>query len=185
MQLLNKRNLAYAGIFVAVLLVIVLGTISGKKSTSKRVNLPDLNSGQHYDASSGETISDPKGKGPDIYGVDKNAPTLLGFSKISDFGLTSDQSDAVKRTVIKYAKQNNINEVSLNVNSFKSLAPDQNTDPTTYTLTFDAKFNRQINRSIKVTYYGVAIINLYVYDSSNGALLFSSGEVGSADDTSN
>lgn len=54
------------------------------------------NSEEYLDPGSGETISTPKDKAPELFGVKNLGPLYLGFSKLLDAGLTNDQLKLVK-----------------------------------------------------------------------------------------
>lgn len=178
MQFRNKKILfIIAGVFLV--LVFMALSIDSKPTTTKN---PDLNSGQYYDAKSRQTVSNPKDKGPDTYGVSANDPVFLGLDRILDNGLTSDQYTSLKFAFIKYATESNIKEISVDTNTFKPLSPTSDSEPQVYTLLFDLTLDRKKIVSTKITYSGMYVVHLYLIEKDSNKTIFDSGELGGFDD---
>lgn len=66
----------------------------------QKVKEADQNS--YVDAGSGEEVDSPQGKSPETYGVNPDQPIYLGFVRLFDVGLSSDQVDALKAAFLDY-----------------------------------------------------------------------------------
>lgn len=163
MQSPNKNKAILVGIVLmpVIISLIVFVFISSRSSNSE----------EYFDPGSGETVSDPKGKTPELFGVDSEAPLFLGFSKLIDAGLTSGQLDLVKASFGRFSKTEDryITELSITVDTIERTEEDSG-----FSLSFDLTANREIKYSCTVSYVGLDDARVVVSDESGKQIFDSS-----------
>jgi hypothetical protein len=157
------------------LLIAVIGLLWFIGSRSKKADTNTLQPNEYFDGRSGETVSNPGGKAPDTYGNATGQPIYLGISKLLDYGVTIGQLNALKQSFFEYSKsaKANINEVSIDISSIKSLPANPNSVTPKQTLTFNVQFNRDKTYDVQLDYFGINSIRLYLKDSA-GKLIYDS-----------
>jgi hypothetical protein len=170
----NPRILA--AVILGLMLLGIIFVLT-KDATSSKKPVTNLNSGTYYDANSGETVSNPTGKGPDHYGVASKVPIYLGLSSLINFGVSNSQITLTQSAFLQYSKKNNnnIQEVSINSNSIQALTRDQ--DTSTSFVKFKVVFNRTTTDTAQLDYSDSGAIDLHLYDPSSSAQIFDSGSI--------
>jgi hypothetical protein len=162
---------------IAIISVFILVVISGLllSSSSKKGGF-NPNSGEYYDKNSGETVSNPPGKGPDTYGTASGAPIYLGVSSLLDSGLTYDQLTKVKYAFSNYFTQNKktVHEVSVNVNSITH-GPRRKFSSDPYSDLFNVTFDRKDTYKVRIEYTGLDDVRLYLYNQKTDVQVYDSG----------
>ncbi len=135
-----KRSLIQA-CAITLLALFVIGVLI---LLFQRSNKNPGDTGRYYDRNSGEVVSDPTGKGPDTYGETDSQMIYLGFSKLTELGLTKYQLASLQACLQQYSatRQNNVKEVSISVNTIKQAALDKESTTGDLSLTFDLTINR-------------------------------------------
>ncbi len=165
--LANRRNLLIGG---GILLMIVIAVSVSLFTSSQSKNSIDK-SGRYVDTRSGEVVSDPAGKAPDQYGVPSNQPLYLGFSELTNVGISKYQMEGLKSALYEYAKgvQGGIKEFSITVATIKTTPSDPNADDPHNTATFDLTTNRTTTFAARLEYSGVSTIRLYLFKDGKQA----------------
>jgi hypothetical protein len=171
MRLRSFSKTQWLALVVGVIFVIwlVVTLISIHNSSKPKVS----DSGTYYDAWSHQTVSNPNGKTPDIYGTGGGSPVYLGIDQLVVHGLTSDQLSSLKLAFDNYSKSKNssIKEVSFDVDHISS----QHT-ASQFLMLFKVKFNRKDIYNAKVDYSNLTSIKLDLSDDK-GVIVYSSGDV--------
>jgi hypothetical protein len=164
------RRYVLLGLIIAV---VALLWLIGASSRNDDTNT--LQPNEYFDRRSGETVSDPGGKTPDTFGSAAGQPIYLGLGKLLDYGVTIGQLNATKEAFFSYSKTSNANieEVSIDVASIMSLPSDPSSTQPKQTLTFNVQFDRDKTFDVRLDYFGVSSIRLYLKDTS-GKLIFDS-----------
>jgi hypothetical protein len=177
--LANRKVLIIGGIVLVGVIVALLFTIgSGSKKAPGDTNTTD--SSERFDANSGQTVSNPKDKAPDIYGVDPNEPVILGLSHLLGYGLTSTQLTSLKYAFTAYNKTLNpkIKEVSIGRSSIELTPHDRYSSSTSDSMTFQVIIDSKTTYNAKLEFFDLTTIHLYL-TTTTGATVFDSGEVNS------
>lgn len=158
----NKRPLIIGGIIIAAILALAIyfafkpahkNTTTDKRSTDKF---------------SHEVVSSPSGKQPDVYGQPGNTPLYLGFDKLLNFGLTSDQVSLLKNAFYSFSSKQTppFKQLSVDVDHINSGHDDSNPSSPFYT-----KFNFQVDQkkvyAATVQHAGLDDIRLLIDDGSS------------------
>ena len=136
--------------------------------------------GDYYDKGSKETVSNPPNRQAETYGTTKtDRPVYLGFSKLLDIGITSLQVEATREAFYRYSRagQKNIKEVSIFVDTIRSVYKDRESTDTKRTATFDVKIDRKDTLKAKLEYFELRVVRLYLYDSKTNGTLFDSSDI--------
>jgi hypothetical protein len=176
---LNPKIRAIVAIILIAVIFVILIIATYNKNNSKQ---PSLDSGKYVDPNSGETISNPKGKGPDTYGSASNEPIYLGTTELINRGVTTDDLNKLKAAFYDYSAKNNknIREVSINIASIQTPARDPNTtDPSI--ITFNVVFDRKDTYRARFQYTGLGDVRLILYNSKTNAQVYDSGTFGGYD----
>jgi len=165
MQLPNRNKLILASI---VLVPVVISLI-----VFVFVNTRGSNSEEYFDPGSGETVSSPKNKTPELFGVDSEGPLFLGFSKLVGAGLTAGQLDLVRSIFGRFSTTNerNIKELSVTVDTIE-----QTIDDSGISLTFDLTANRTTKYLCVISYSGLDYARVVVSDKAGKQIFDSSIE---------
>lgn len=173
-----KRKLIIAAIALAV--IIGGAALVANNNKDKGNNTKDFTNGQgdYYDPNSKETVSDPNGKSPDTYGRDPAAPIFLGTSNLLDYGVAFDQEQDMQFAVFQYFNGNKqkVKEVSVVVDSIAPVPHDRNSASTVDTINFDIVVDRKTKYKVKMDYFDLSSIQLYMYDEA-GNQIYDSGVV--------
>ena len=174
-----KRKL----IITAIALVIIIGgaaLVANNNNKKSDDNSKDVTTGknEYYDPNSKETISDPDGKSPDNYGRNPDAPIFLGTANLLDYGVASDQEQDMQFAIFQYFNGNKIKvkEVSVVVDSIAPVPHDRNSASTTESINFDVVVDRKTKYKVKMDYFDLSSIQLYMYDAA-GNQIYDSGVV--------
>lgn len=171
MQLQNKRRLIVIGSFFVVLVIIGLVLVIGNSTKTNDIT----NGGQHVDPFSHETVSNPSGKAKDQYGTPSDTPVYLGFDKLLDYGLGSDQLKNVETAFYTYsqAQTTQIGQVSIDVDHI-STQHDPNNPNSLFDINFNVQFDEKNIYKAKVEYSGLDDVRLYLTDSKTGKIIYDS-----------
>ncbi len=170
---LNQQSTARRRIIIiTVALFVVLGFglwLLGQRKS----NTTNTSGGQYYDSRSGETISNPPGKAPEAYGTVPNQPIYPGFDKLLDIGISQYQLKALKTALYQYSQKTkqNISEFSLDVSNL-TIKP----NGSKRTLLFNVQFDRGTIRNMKMDYFNLTVVQLYVLNDQ-GRVVYNSGVV--------
>ena len=171
MRLRSLNRAQWSALIVGAIFVVwlIVALLSINSASKPQVDNP----GVYYDSWSHQTVSNPSGKSPDIYGSGGGGPIYLGIDSLVSHGLTSDQLASLKLAINTYSKSKNssIKEVSFDIDHITS----QHT-PSQFLMFFRIKFNRKDIYNAKLDYSDLSAINLDLSDSS-GKVVYSSGSV--------
>lgn len=174
----HTKLILIAGILVSAVVVIVCLLVFGShsKTPSNGVGSP---SADHYDPTSGETVSNPSGKGPDTYGQNSNAPLFLGTSNLLNYGLTTDQVADVKLAFTNYSTslKTPVKQVSIDVRSIKASPPGHEDPNAPSYVTFNVVLDNATTYAAKAQYNDLESIELFLTDPKTGRLIFDSGVI--------
>lgn len=174
MQSINKKPL----IILAVGITAVILFLFGLSRLTKQEPNEGLNANvtSYYDADSGQTVTDVKGKTPELAGGQTVGPTYLGFFELIDkASMTQDQLNGIQIAFNDYASKQKIKEISLKVDTITVLPI--NPDEAKSVVEFQVKFDRKpVYYKTSVESVGLSQLQVRLYDSS-GALVFDSGIV--------
>lgn len=176
MDLSNRKKL----IIIIVLVVVIIGIIFlGNRNNGSKTNDITSGQGQYYDSNSGETVSNPSGKTADNYGAVADAPIFLGDGKILDYGITLDEVKDMQYSVYQYfkSKGQKVSEVSVVAKSISAVPHDPNSANTYDTINFDIVVDRKTKYKVKMNYFDLVSIQLFIYDEKGGTQLYDSGTV--------
>lgn len=174
MRYLNKRMLivlgGFASLFILVLLIIIL-TVQTKKS--------DTSTGAtYYDPLSHETVSNPPGKAPDVFGSNPDRPVYLGFDDLLNNGLTLDQLSFLKTGFYNYSKASGgIKEISVDIASITN-SHDKATPGSAFVIEFNVRTDRKNDFLAQIQYRDLSSLKLILLDPKTRAQVFDSGLIG-------
>lgn len=165
----SKPKYLYIGL--AVMGFILLFAFFAFRNNNQTPNTPGT---EYYDEGSGETVSDPEGKSPEKFGTAQTGIVYLGFSRLSDHGITANQQDALKTAFTLYSRERpeKITEVSIFVNTIKRTPYDRESPDPTRSLTFDVKINRKDVYNATLQYISIRGAQLILHQ--NGAEIYRS-----------
>jgi hypothetical protein len=167
---MKKRLIYIAG---AVLIIIIVGVVAliGNYNTHRKET--------YYDPGSGETISNPINKSPEVAGGNPHAPVYLGFKKLVDVGLSQYQQQGLMKSLEDYSSKhdNALKEVSITANSIKTNLADPTKPNDRDNVTFELTFNRNQKVNAKLEYFDISAIQLYLYAQDSGQNLYTSDVV--------
>jgi hypothetical protein len=179
-NLTGRRKIIIIGIalFIIIAGVALFANNSSDKGTD---DIKDITTGedQYYDENSKQTISDPEGKTPDVYGQNPDAPIFLGTASLLDYGVASDQEQDMQFAIYQYfnGKNEKVKEVSVAVDTIAPVPRDRNSASTRETINFDIVVDRKTTYKVKMEYFDLVSIQLYLYDSTGATQLYDSGVV--------
>lgn len=172
----NKKPLIIAAIITVLILglAIYFAFRPGHKSSSS--------DNRYTDKFSHEVVSSPTGKQPDTYGRPGNTPLYLGFDKLLNFGLTSDQLTLLKNAFYSFSSKQSapFKQISIGVDNINSGHDDSNPSSPFY-----IKFNFQVDQkkiyAATAQHAGLDDVRLLVYDGAKSVYDSGSLYVPSAD----
>lgn len=172
MQLVDRfrgMNKIYVVLVCFTLLLIISGFLMFGYSNSNKSN-----EGEYYDPLSKQTVSDPPGKTPENFGGAAYDPLFLGFDKLIDRGLSSDQMNIldIHMKNFLYEQSPPAKEVSLEVDSIKS-QKNSGERPTFY-ISFNIRTDRKNDFNARLEYSDISTVRLLVYSKETGKLVFDS-----------
>jgi hypothetical protein len=173
MQLLSKRRLLILlGLFI--LLLIISASLFGHKSKNNNES-----AGLYQDPLSHQTVSNPAGKGPDIYGTTPEAPIYLGAEALLDHGLAFDQLTNLKAAFYAYSKSQPklVTEISIDVDHINA-HHDPHVPNSPFLLQFNVRFDRKNTYKAEVKYSGLGTIQLSLTDPATNKQVFISNTIG-------
>lgn len=174
----RKRKLIVIGVVAVFLIIFGLIVVLSNK-TQKEKPIPDIsNSGRYKDPYSGQTVSDPPDKAPELYGRNPDAPIFLGTTKLLNYGITSHQVKDFQFGIFQYfqSKKQKIKEVSVDVSTITLKPHDRYSSSTVDTVNFDVVIDRTDRFKVQMDYYKLTAIHMYMNDSS-GQRVYDSGEL--------
>lgn len=163
MQFINKR-LPGGGSRRKVLLilagVILVGSLIALAVSGSYKRKSTEGSGEYFDTISGETVSDPAGKSPELFAGDTQ-PVYLGFVKLLDAGITKFQLDAIKYGFTKFSegREEKIKEVSVDIKTIKRQAINLDSNEPSR-VSFDVVINRKERFQATIEYTSIRSANL-------------------------
>ncbi len=167
----NKVKLIIAAVIGLVVVILVTSFVLKPKA--------NVNANEHYDANSGETVSDPVGKGADKYGTNGDEPIYLGISILIDHGVTYDQIGDLKKAFYAFSKKSpvRIKEVSIKVSSIRNAPHNAESESTVDTIYFDVVMDRKTTYQAKFEYSNLNTAQLYLYQDGSKSIFFDSGKI--------
>jgi len=164
---LLKMFLVFFGVLIVLAIIVSLTSGNNKKTTTTN---------EYFDAGSGETVSDPKGKAVENYGqTTQYATTLLGFSKLIDKGMATGQLKEINAQLQLFSSKQNpkITELSLATNSIVLTTPPEGQYTTTVTGELTA--NRKDKYALELSYDRITTIRMVIKKAD--AVLYDSGVI--------
>lgn len=161
----KKIIIAVVSIFAVLLLIGIVSLFLPRDRTSSEVSL-------YTDPGSGEIVADntPLTQST-LDNPDANAPTYLGFSFLSDRGLSIEQVEFTKNALYEYSQQqsNSFQEISLIKDSARYGA--KPSDPVNE-LQFNIRINREDLYHVTLTYSNLDSVTVKLYERDQKTLLF-------------
>lgn len=163
-----KKKLAIAiGVFIAISVIAISFTLISRQASQTKSKAGNTNSQTQYtDPVSGEVVSNPSGKAPEaVSGY--NGVTFLGFDRLIDYGISSDQLTSIKGYLENYkdvATGNKITQISLDATSLKQSI---NADSGTKLVTVRIVVNKSIEQTLELSYQGIEDMTVTVYDKDH------------------
>jgi hypothetical protein len=163
---------------IVVVLILVGASFFGNKNKPQETK--DITTGEtdYVDPNSGDVVSNPEGKTPDKYGTVMDAPIFLGLGGLLDVGIAKDQTDDFKFAMYQYITSAKLKtkEVSINQQSIAVTPRDRESESTIEVVNFDIVLDRKDLYKVKMEYFDLDSIHLYIYDTA-GKQLYDSGIV--------
>lgn len=158
----NKAILISVVLLPVVIALVVFIFTSSRSSNS--------NAEEYLDPGSGETVSSPKNKTPEKFGISTDGPTYLGFSKLIDAGLTTGQLELVKVIFGRFSVSDsrNLNELSITVETI-----DLNVSDEGMSMSFELTANRTTQYQCVISYVGLDDARVVIADK-DGKQVFDS-----------
>jgi hypothetical protein len=158
-----------AVVFIGLIIYGIFAVTTSKNTAPT----PTPASAQYYDKQSGQTVSNPAGKGPDVYGSNPNTPVFLGFSDLTNVGLSYVQVEDIQQGFTNYSSLiSKTSEVSIDVSTINDTF---NNTGGNSTVSFSVTLNRVKQLLAKVNYSGLLIARLYLFDGTKQ--VFDSGDI--------
>ena len=160
----KKKLIIVIGVFVILSIIAIVFALINQQSP-QTISKTDTatNQNQYTDPVSGEVVSNPSGKAPeDASGY--NGVTFLGFARLIDYGISSDQLTIIKGYLENYkdiATGNKITQISLDATSLKQSV---NADSGTKIVTVRIVVNKSTEQTLELTYQGIEDMAVTVYD---------------------
>lgn len=164
----HKKIIIAIVLFVVLSIIAIVIAIVQNANTSNNRNT----STTYTDPGSGETVIESD-NGPTVGSEDVlNTPTFLGFSQLTNRGLSSDQVELIKSALSAYsAKQDEkFKEISLNVSTITRMQPADDNAPDA--LEFSIKTNRSNDYFVRVEYMNISSITTKIFAVDKTTLLF-------------
>ncbi|HEU4914144.1 MAG TPA: hypothetical protein VFT16_01935 [Candidatus Saccharimonadales bacterium] len=179
MQLSRKKIFIITAVIVLAMAAVALLSRGGGNSGNEDVKDVTTGKGEYYDPNSKQTVSNPQGKAPDTYGRDAAAPIYLGTASLLDYGVTSGQEQDMQFAIYQYFKSEGqkVKEVSVVVDSIAVEPYDSNNENTLGTINFDIVVDRKTKYKVKMNYFDLVSIQLYLYDATGATQLHDSGVI--------
>lgn len=177
-----RKNRKLIIIVVLVLVAFGISIIAANTNTKKDASTTKdvtTGAGEYYDANSKQTVSDPAGKTPENYGTESDAPAFFGTSNLIDYGLSAAQEKDMEFAIYKYFNANSkkISEVSIVVDSIAPVERDRDSVSTTETINFDFVVDRKDRYKVRMDYFDLISIQMYISDATGTNQLHDSGVV--------
>lgn len=172
-QLTPKRKIILLALALIGGIVVLSLVFKGSPDTTTTDGASEI-----YDPNSGDTISDPDDKTPDVYGTVSDAPVFLGLSKLLDAGLTLDQVNGFQYAFYHYGKNTKtaLREVSVSVSTINVLPHDRYSTSLSDTMLFDVLVNKKNLYKVKLDFTGFTAIQIYLSNEA-GEQFYDSGIV--------
>jgi len=174
MQSNNRRGIVFIGASLTLILIIFLILFAYLRS--KQPSVSSNSSSTYFDSRSGQTVSTPAGKTPEIYGTTIQ-PVFLGISDLLPVGVSQYQIDDLKSVLNSYSiiAKPSISEFSITVSSINLEPHDPNLTGDNNTVDFDITMNRTATYQAKFNFYGLSTARLYLY--KNQRLIYDSNPI--------
>ena len=171
MQLRSRRQLV---VLACVAVLVVTGALI-LLMFNKNPQLKSRSSDRYTDPLSHQTVSNPQGKTPDIYGSNSDTPVYLGFDKLIDHGLSFDQLNNIKTAFYSYSKKQGqpFKEISVDVDHI-SLEHDPKVHNSPLLMLFDVQFDRKEILKAKIDYSKLSSVRLYLINPANDQVVYDS-----------
>lgn len=158
-------------IFIGVSLVIVAMAVIFRPSSKTK----DGVTGDQVvttDKTTGETIIETEGKTPE--GLTNSSVLVLGFAKLSDYGLTLTQIDQAQTSVKEYgSEKGKIKKISLDISTLQQKI-DQSSGQTDFS--GDIVIDDAQRLKVVMSYVGFEDMLVRIYDKQSNQQLYTSGD---------
>lgn len=167
----TKQILIIAAI-AFVTLFIVLAIIALTSGNNKGATKEEVGGTVKIDPVSGEEVaigSHQAQTGAGSPGSDR--PTMLGFGKLADYGVSVDQRSKISEQLTAFSKTTDpkITTFSFYKDSYRQQVPDENGISH---ITFDIQANEKDNYYVDVSYSGTSDANVSIYKADKTTLVF-------------
>lgn len=161
-MIINKKIILIISIiFFSILLSIIFISIETKKPNIIDTSL----SNSYIDPGTGETIYTQTDKTPEI----GSKVSFIGFEKLIDFGLTSNQLDLIKYHIGEFSTINSIDISEISI-FYNSISLKINKTNGINNITFQSIINRDLKYNIKINYKSINDLSINIYNLSNKLL---------------
>lgn len=161
MQSQNKKILLVIGLFVIVMTIFIIGIfLSRSNRTVERKDNP-----------SGETISSPKDRQTEDFGVQQNEIVFYGIKDLINAGVSDFMVKTFREQLQKYSNEHGKFIKSASV--FSDSINLRDTSETERTRYFKVQLNESEDINIELRYTSILSVRMYIYDKS-GKLNFES-----------
>lgn len=171
MQSANKTWVVIGGIFGLLILVGIVIAITAGHPAEKPKN------SSHIDNFSGETVSSPPGKTPELFGT-SNKPLKLGFDKLLNYGIGIDQLGSIEAAFDTYSNTLKQSPKQISVGASSITSQDNFSDPTApFVILFKVQFDSGKIYQAKDIYTGLNDARLILLDLKTSQQLYDSGVI--------
>ena len=179
----KKKLLIIIGVIGAllVLVIIIVAIVTNANKDTNKVDASNPVVTTYTDPYSGETITTTENKAPEGENVE-NSVVYFGFSKLLQYGMSTDQVFQLKDSIAKYshmreeAKQDKIKEVTIDYATYRQLMSEEVSQRT---VEFTIVMNRDENMRYKFTNTSIYTRDLLtIIYAPNGTIVFDSSKDG-------
>lgn len=167
--MVNRKVFIIAAVTITILMVGlgVYGLIFSNKEPAAQDTSTYIDPGTGKELVSNMPLTQEPADNPD-----PSRPIFIGFSALTDKGLSRSQQTQVENAIYSYSSQQSLNfeEISLTTSSIETTPP--GSDEPGYYVQFMITVNRSKQYFIKVTYTDFTSSTTNIYDESRARLLF-------------
>ena len=167
----TKQLLIIVGV-IFVLAFVILSIVALTSNKQKGATKEEVAGTTEVDPVSGEKIAtNSKQSQTGAGSADSERPTMLGFGKLTDYGVSAGQREKVKEQLTAFAQKQDpkITIYSFYKDSYRQLLPDDNGIAH---MSFMVQANKKTDYWVDIAYSGTSDATISVYKSDKTTLLF-------------
>lgn len=171
----KKFIIVFCILVVFVVILFVVSFISQRNQQDAGLNNSDVDQNSYIDPVTGEVVLTPGGRTDE--GITSTDSVLLGFSKLLDMGLSSDQQDLAVSYISSYGENQTLDGEKITMISLDSSTIKQNInqDSGEIMITSNIVVNKTVTQRLEISYISINRYDIFlqIFDSSN-KLVFTS-----------